>query len=357
MIGLNQHRKGFTQQLVATFSDRVGVKSGFGAFFPDKTTRTKGFSIEVERLGKKVAVDVQRCTDPIRNKFSKSTEKIFIPPMYSLSFDFTACESYDVTFGMGTVPNEITGTSLLQSADAKLTHLKDQIERAKELQRAQILQTGIVVLKNGDNIDFKRKAESFETLTGTARWTVSADCDPVKDLQDGCEFLRNTGRSGASTVNAIMGSTAFNNFKLSAKVKAEADIRNINRTDIQMPMMDNVSGLVFQGQVGAGDFIVNLWTYNETYEDADNNEVRYLDANKVILLPSDFQGFTGHGALPAVLGNVHDGQYVGNVEATYEVHDVIDPKKMSWEYILNSAPLAVPLSVDRIYTLTTTSAS
>ena len=357
MIGLNQHRKGFTQALVATFSDRVGVKSGFGAFFPSKTSMTKGFSIEVERLGKKVAVDVQRCTDPIRQKFSKSTEKIFVPPMYSLSFDFTACESYDVTFGMGVEPNELTGASLMQSADAKLAILKDQIERAKELQRSQIMQTGIVVLKNGDNIDYKRKAESFKTLTSTARWTVSADCDPVKDLQDGCEFLRNTGRSGASVVNAIMGSTAFNNYKLSAKVKAEADIRNINRTDIQMPQMDGVSGLVFQGQVGAGDFIVNLWTYNETYEGADGNEVRYLDANKVILIPSDFNGFTGHGALPAVLGDAISGQYVGNVEAEYEVHDVIDPKKMSWEYILNSAPLAVPVSVDRIYTLTTTSAS
>ena len=356
MIGLNQHRKSFTQALMGIFSDRVAPKSGFGAFFPSKTSPTKGFSIEVERLGKKIAVDIQRCTDPVKNIFSKSTEKIFVPPMFSESFDFTACEAYDVTFGMGQAPNEITGTRLMDSAANKLQILKDKIERAIELQRAQILQTGIVVLKSGDNVDYKRKAESMVTKTVAGeKWTAPTTSDPIKDLQDGCEFLRSTGRSGASVVNAIMGAAAFNNFMLSTKIQNLSDKRNINRGELNLPQLDGVSGLAYQGQYGAGDFIVNVWTYNETYEDASGTEQRYLDTNKVVMLPTDFQGFTGHGALPQVQGNSTSGFTLGMTEAEFEAHDVIDQVRMTWEYILNCAPLAVPVSVDRIYTLTTTS--
>jgi len=80
-ITLNQHRKGITQTLIDTFSDEKEPKEGLSAFFPSKTTDTKFISIELERNSQKMAVYVQRCTDPNRNTFSKSTEKIFDNPI------------------------------------------------------------------------------------------------------------------------------------------------------------------------------------------------------------------------------------------------------------------------------------
>lgn len=355
-MNLNQHRAGFTQALIETFRDNVEVKNGFAAFFPTRTTRSKAVKIEVQRMGRKIAVDVLRYTNGNRNKFSKSSEKIFVPPFYKEFFDFTSCESYDITFGQGQAPNEVTGSDLLSDANEKLMVLKDTIKRAIELQRSQVLQTGIVELRTGDNIDYKRKAESMVTKTvATEKWSAPETSDPVKDLQAGCEFLRSEGKSGSGAVNAIMGANAFNNYKLSKKVKEEADIRNINRGELNMPMMDGVSGLAYQGQVGAGDFIVNLWTYNETYENENGDEVRFLDTNNVVLLPADFKGFTAYAGLPSVMGDPITGQFVGQVEAEFGVYDVIDQIKMSWEFYLQSAPLVVPVSVDRIYTLTTTS--
>jgi len=357
MITLNQHRKGITQALLETFSDAVEVKDGFAAFFPSKTTSAKELSIEVQRNGKPIAVDVLRCTDPVRNTFDRSTEKIFVPPYFKEMFDFTSCDAYDVTFGAGNAPEGMTAGRLFESASSKLAALKDKIKRAIELQRAQVLQTGIVILNNGDNIDFKRKAGSIvvKSVAGE-KWTAPTTSDPVKDLQAGCDFLRSTGRSGSTTVNAIMGSAAYTNFKTSTKVQAEADIRNINRIDLGMPMFDNVSGLAYQGQVGAGDFIVNIWTYNETYEDASGTEQRYLATNNVVLLPEDFKGFTGFAGLPAVMGDAISGsQYIGVLEAEFNIFDVIDQVRMSWEFMMHSAPLAVPVSIDRIYTLQTTS--
>ena len=355
-IGLNQHRAGFTQALIDTFTDSVEVKDGFAAFFPVKRTATKAVKIEVQREGKKIAVDVMRCTDPVRNLFSKSTEKIFVPPYFHESFDFTSCESYDVTFGRGTAPNEMTGADLIQDANEKLMSLKNKIKRAIQKQYADVLTDGIVRLNNGDNIDYKRKAASMVTKTVAGeKWTAPTTSDPIKDLKAGCEFLRSKGKSGASEVNAIMGSQAFENFMSSSKIQALGDIRNVNRLAIDMPMMDNTSGLVLQAKVGAGDFVVYIWTYNETYEDASGTEQRYLGENTVVMLPTDFRGWTAFAGLPDVQGDPISGQYVAQVEAEYLVYDVIDQIKRSWNFCIDSAPLVVPVSVDRIYTLVTTS--
>src|SRR5690606_16412029 len=165
MITLNQHRKSFTQRLMAKFVDMPEVRSGFEAFFPKETTSTKAVSIEVQRNKGLVAVDVLRCSDPVRNKFSRSTEKIFIPPYYNEAFDFTACQRYDETFGSGDIPTAVNLGVLMRDSLDELEMLKNKIKRAIELQRSQVLQTGVVLLKNGDSIDYKRKSASMKNLT------------------------------------------------------------------------------------------------------------------------------------------------------------------------------------------------
>lgn len=354
MITLNQHRAMVTQTLIATFTDEQAPKEGLAAFFPSKTTATKLISIEVERNGQKVATDVQRCTDPNRNTFSRSTEKIFEPPYFNESFDFTACERYDVTFGKGNSPTVIDAQILIRSAQSKVQSLKNMIIRAIEIQRAQVLQYGVVTLKNGDSIDFKRKAASMVTLAGVNKWDAPATSKPLADLKLGMTFLRQKGRSGASTVNAVFGDVAFENLLISESITAQAEWTKINRFEINMPQFDNVSGMVFHGQLSTGDYKVNVWTYNETYEDPnDNVEKSYIEANNVVLIANDFKGFTAYAGVPAILGNMVTGQYVAPIEGEFYVRDIIDQVRMAWNFIISSAPLVVPVSVDRMYTIKT----
>ena len=138
-LTLNQHRKGITQTLIATFSDDKEPKQALASFFPSSTTSTKLVSIEVERNLQTVAVDVQRCTDPVRNIFSHSTEKIFQPPYYNESFDFTACQRYEETFAQGQAPTKIDAKFLLNDASGKIKKIKNKILRAIERQRSQVL--------------------------------------------------------------------------------------------------------------------------------------------------------------------------------------------------------------------------
>ena len=353
-ITLNQHRKGITQTLIAKFSDDKEPKQGLSSFFPTKTTASKLISIEVERNLQTVAVDVQRCTDPVRNLFSKSTEKIFEPPYYNESFDFTACDRYDVTFAQNNGPTKVDATMLIRDASSKVKKLKNKIIRAIEIQRSQVLQTGIVVLKNGDSIDYKRKAGSMPVLAGAAKWDAPTTSTPLTDFKTGMDFLREEGLSGGTTVNAVFGSSAFQNFMASTQVKEQAEWRKINRIEINMPQFDNVSGMVYQGQFAAGDYIVNIWTYNEFYvHPVTSVKTKFIDANNVVLVADDFEGVTSFAGVPAILGDAVNGQYVAPIEGEFYVRDVIDQIKMAWDFIISSAPLVVPVSIDRIYTIKT----
>jgi len=356
-ITLNQHRKSITQTVTARFSDDKAPSEGLSMFFPSKTTAAKQVSIEVERNLQKIAVDVMRCTDGNRNSFSKSSEKIFVPPYYNEYFDFTACQRYDEVFGSiaaGGNPGVYDVRALLGSATDYALKLKYKIARAKELQRAQVLQTGIVTLKNGDNIDYKRTAESLVQLTGSDQWLNLNTADPLAKLDAGSAFLRKKGLSSGNTIDVIMGQNAATNFLGNAKVAERAKFFNqIMRTDIGMPQLDNVTGMTFIGRIAGTDFNYNIFTYSGFYTDESGNQVDYLDTDTVVMIAKDFVGITQHAGVPAILNVPNIGQIVAPKEGEYYVRDVIDQVNMAWQYYVSSAPLAIPISVDRIYTIKT----
>lgn len=353
MITLNQHREHITKRIISTFSDDAPVRSGFGAFFPSITTIEKQVGIEVERNRQLIAVDVQRCTDPKRNTFSLSAQKLYVPPYFDEAWDFTSCQRYDVTFGHKTNPSASDAINMINEASRRMATLKRKIERAIQLQQAQVLQTGIVTMINGDNIDYKRKALSIVVKVGADLWDASTGV-PLDDLGVAGTFLREEGLSGGAALNCIMGSAAWTAFINNPQVKTTADFRRINRLDIGMPQFDGTTGLVFQGQIGTADYTVNLWTYNEVYENSAGTKVRYLDINKVIILPEDFVGKQAFAGIPAIMrdkNNAEFPEWISPVEAEFYINNYIDPFKKAHWFEIASAPLAIPVSVDRIYTL------
>ena len=353
-ITQNQHKENISKLTIAKFSDRKSPKLGLSGFFPSKTSIEKMVSIEVRRNRQLIAVDVERCTDPNLNTFSKYTEKMFLPPFFNEAFDFTQCERYDVTFGQNTNPSPADAISMTQEATENLTALKEKIMRSIEKMRASVLQTGIVTLVNGDSIDFKRKAASLKVLAGTAKWDAPATADPIADFTTGMNFLREEGLSAGSTVNAIFGATALSNFLANAKVKELAEFRRINRIEINAPQFNEVTGMVFHGQIAFADYIANLWTYNDFYEEANGTKTRYIDATNVILLPDDFEGVTAYAGIPAVFGvQGGEGQMIRPVKAEFWAQNYVDQKKKAWWFEIASAPLPIPVSIDRMYTIKT----
>jgi hypothetical protein len=332
----------YTKYLIDVYRERISPLAFLRSFFPTKESVTKFVSIDVQRGSEKVAVDVQRGTEGNRNTFNKSTEKIFEPPYYKEFFDATQLDLYDKLFGLdGEVDNEVLAQLIDDIAD-KYVMLTDKIERAYELQCAQVLETGIVTLNAGINIDFKRKAGSLVDNSGST-WATGTN-DPLSHLEAGANFLRQTGKSQGGIVNVIMGSAAFSAFIANATVKARADIRNFSLDSIRLPQRNSV-GAVLQGEVAGGSYAFRLWTYPEYYENSSGVMTPYVNPKKVILLPETPRFKLAFAGVPQLLTKgapVKKGAFVFG--------DYIDQKNEAHIFDVKSAGVAVPVAVDQIYT-------
>ena len=95
-ISILQAHAQFTQKVVAVYNQIPKSTAFLRSFFKVKETNTKEVSIMVKRGTEYVAVDVERGTNGNRNRFSKSSQKVYIPPFFNEHFDLTEMKFYDV---------------------------------------------------------------------------------------------------------------------------------------------------------------------------------------------------------------------------------------------------------------------
>lgn len=353
MIQIQEHSAQIAKKVVGKFTEDIPVRAGFSALFPTETTPTLYVDVEVERDNDLIAVDVQRFTEGHKNKFTKATEHIYVPPFYKEDYDFARDEVYMNTVALGVTNAVGANQAIAQNALKNVRKNRKKIERAIQKQQADVLQTGIVTLKNGDSIDFKRKAGSIVDL-GAGKYWNQANTTPRLDLGAAMTFLRDVGNSTGGTINVVMRTDAMNAFLGNESVKEIADSRRMDRIKIDMPQFNEASGMAFHGQVDAGDFVVNLWTYNESYTDANGVRQHYLKRENVVILPSDFQGKTVFGGLPYMRQTTVGGATVkvpGVMEADFLLRGYDDEKTISATLELTSAPLVIPFTIDKVYTM------
>lgn len=341
-ISVTDARGLFTKMLIAVYRERVTPTSFLRSFFPVKESSTKELAIEVQRGTEKIAVDVERGTEGNRNSFSRSTEKIFVPPYYREYFDATELDLYDRLFGSTSEIDSDTFQSFLEAVADKLRMLQDKIERAYELQCAQVLETGIVTLEAGVNIDFKRKSASLKDNTATP-WTGSYD--PYLQYEAGGDFLRQVGKSEGSVINAIHGSLAMRALLANTFVKERGPLTNINLDAIRAPQKNSVGASLF-GRITAGSYSVNLWTYPEFYDNASGVSTPYINPKKVIMLPEAPKFVLGFAAVPQLLTTG-----IAAKKGAYLIGNYVDERNSKHIFDIKSAGVAIPVGVDQIYTM------
>jgi len=345
-ISLTMLRAEFTKQLIDVYQERPKTTQFLRSFFPSTTAPTKYVSIEVERMGEKIAVDVLRGTEGNRNTFSKSTEKVFEPPIYREYFDATQLDLYDRVLGAQGNAQVPLFTALLNSVADRIGLLQDKIERSKELQCSQVLETGIVTLKHGDNIDYKRKAASLVDLNGAGGY-FAANSDVYAQFEAACNFLRQVGKSGDGTFNALCGSTALQNLLKNTVFLSRQNLFNMALDQVIMPVR-NALGMTYHGTLSAGPYKIQLWAYPQFYDDATTGtSTAYLDPKKVVIIPTAPRFKFAHAAVPQLIGE--PGQMP--VQGEYLIGEFLDPRKAVHDYDIQSAGLAIPVAVDQIYTM------
>lgn len=335
----------FTQALIATYRERVRPSAFLRSFFRNEEKLTKYLSIEVLRGTEKIAVDVLRGSEGNRNRFTRSVQKIIEPPYYREYFDITELDLYDRLFGATSIDG-VVFAELVKETVAKMELLVDKIERAYELQCAQVLQTGIVTVADGTNIDFKRKAGSLINNSANP-WTGTADANnPYTQIKTAITWLRTNGKAQGGTFNMIMGGAASTALFNNAAVLAKGPLSNINFDQLRAPQRESVGGTTL-GVLTAGDYKVNLWSYPEYYDDAAGNSTPYIDPKKVIILPENPNFILGFAAVPQLI----DEQNPMPKKGAYVFGDYRDQRKSTHVYDVKSAGVAIPVAVDQIVTM------
>lgn len=332
----------FTNKIVAMVSDFVKPTAFLRSFFKETESYSKEVSIQVQRGIENIAVDVIRGTEGNRNTFGKSTEKIFEPPYYREWFDASELQVYDALYASPEVSAVIFERFVREAAE-KMSILQDTIDRAYELQCAQVLQTGIVLLNAGTNIDFKRQALSMVDL-GAGNYWAGGSVDPNTAILTGCQWLRSEGKAVGGTFNMILGETAFKDYINNTAVKARADQNNYSMDNL-IPAQRNAVGAVYHGNVSVGSYRVNIWTYPEIYTDANGNDQKYIGDKNMILIPETPKFVLSYAAVPQLLSTG-----ITPVKGKFLVSRYIDERGPNEIFDVKSAGVAIPTLVDQIYT-------
>lgn len=347
----------FTKGLIAVYQERIYPTEFLRSFFPSVTEPTKEISIEVERMGEKMATDVVRGTEGNRVSFTRSTEKIFLPPIYRLYFDATELDLYDRVLGSQGNAQAPLFAALLNKVADKVGAMRDMIVRAIELQCAQVMMNGIVTLKSGSQatIDYKRKAASIVSIAGTPFSNNSTD--PFAIFTTACNFLRQVGRSPDQVYNAIFADDALAAMIKNTTFTARQNLFHMGLDMVHAPQKNSV-GATYHGTITAGSYKVQLWAYPQFYDKASGvdkvtgaatyTSTPYIDPGKVVVIPENPKFKLAFAAVPQLIGE--PGQLP--TQGEFVMGEFLDLRRAKHDFDIQSAPLAIPVAVDQIYTLT-----
>jgi hypothetical protein len=352
-IPIQQARQLLTQSFLGAWKESFLVTNFMRSWFENKISRSQFVSIEVQRGTKKIAVDVLRGTEGNKNKFGLSTEKVFMPPYYSENFNNACLALYDQ---LAAYPGEVVDSQLVSEAVREITdnyvELKNKIERAYEVQAAQVLQTGKVTTKTLEVIDYKAKPSHIKTLT--TLWSA-AEPKIFESLRTICDQLKKDG-AAAVEFDVVLGSSALIALLDSDEYKEKYGLYPMVPGQYNLPRAEQTSGAVFHNRIAAGPYILNLWSYGETYTNESGVDTPYLDAKKVLVIAKSFRGFMSFGAVPRVLtdnGILQNNQFASVLDSgAYVLNNYIKPEVSSHVFEIKSAGLVVPLAIDHYACLT-----
>lgn len=233
-----------------------------------------------------------------------------------------------------------------------LAEERESIHRRENWMAAMAIIDGKVTITGEDYptqvVDFRRNAGLTRVLTGTARWGESA-ADPLADIAE----LRTLSfvESGSPITRLTMGLEAFDLFYADQKVQdllKGQEIGNVARTSDSTMSALGSPGQPFefrgilQGANGQGR--LEVYTYNEQYEDENDQTQSIMSTYSVVGTGPNIRGVRCYGAIRDKRAGLQP------LPLFPKMWDQEDP---SLTYTMTqSAPLMVPANVDNTFHIT-----
>lgn len=349
-IKLNYALGEFTSRVIKPFIDSAGAANGFESWFPPIESGSSQVTWEIKRRGRQIAVDIQRHEKGKIISSVKSSQKSYIPPNFDLAVVMSAFDSFERVFGGSEYVDTADLQKLVEDVQMEMKENILMIERAKELQRAQALLTGIVTLRNGDDINFNRDAASLIAYNLAHDWNV-ATVNPGDILVQMAQYVITKGKAiNTLPFDVILGSEAIIAFQDNPLREKNGDIKDQHYMELEVGATNRM-GLTPQGAYSRGNHRFNFWGYEDYYDTDAASDIQFMDPKSIILLPKNTDFVTFYGATKAWKGS-GDNMIPTVVKGKQTFYQVNDIENVSKKFGVRSAPVALLRSIDRVATAT-----
>lgn len=288
----------YTRLMAQVFTDleTIPVFTFFQNLFTSGQTiievDANAIDIDIQRGNKKLAVYIPRGTDAINLDLNRALLEKFTSDtkLFPLIEELTPITSDMITKRM---PGEPVYAPLSRKAKQIALAMKahrehmNRIIRKMELSAAESIRTGFQTIHAGLKYDFYRLAA--HNANAATVWSTAASAVPVTDIAGAGDLIFRNGNRRPTDV--IFGSGSWDEFLLTTQVLNLADRRRIVHfvadmtVDAPAGYEDWVkSGAVFQGQLKAGDWKFNMWTYPAIYETDADVATQYLPDAEVLIV-------------------------------------------------------------------------
>lgn len=288
----------YTRLMARVFTDleTIPVFTFFQNLFTSGQTiieiDANAIDIDIQRGNKKLAVYIPRGSDAVNvglnqallEKFTSDTK------LFPLIEELTPITSDMISKRM---PGEPVYAPLSrvakQTALAMKAHREhiNRIIRRAELSAAESIRTGFQTIHAGLQYDFYRRAA--HNITAATVWSDAANAVCISDLAGAGDLIFRNGNRRPTDV--IFSGRDWDEFLLTTKVLALADNRRIVHFMADMTVDSPAgyddwvrAGAVFQGQVKAGDWKFNMWTYPTIYDTDADVQTQYMPDGETLII-------------------------------------------------------------------------
>lgn len=288
----------YTRLMARVFTDleTIPVFTFFQNLFTSGQTiievDANAIDIDIQRGNKKLAVYIPRGSDAVNaglnrallDKYTSDTK------LFPLIEELTPITSDMITKRM---PGEPVYAPLSRMAKQIALAMKahrehmNRIIRKMELSASESIRTGFQTIHGGLKYDFYRLT-AHNASAGTV-WSDSANAAPITDLAGAGDLIFRDGNRRPTDI--IFGGGSWDEFLLTTQITTLANNRRIVHFTADMTVdapagyEDWVkSGAIFQGQVKAGDWKFNMWTYPAIYETDADIKTQYMPDGEVMVI-------------------------------------------------------------------------
>ena len=336
------------------FDKRVKPTGFISNLYETKQLDTIKVEVQARSVKAIYSVDTKLGTGGRRIDLSGYDKKEFVIPEYNNFAVLTEKDVFNAQFGENEYQVASNIANIINDAQEIIPEMH---RRAEEKQACDALFLGKIVLSDGTEIEFNKKA-SHAISKSSAKW--SGNGNPIDDLTSACGLCIKDGKLSVSEFNLILGEGSLNAFLSNANVKGNSNWNNgFKRTDIDMPLQNDM-GAVFIGRLACGSYVVNVWAYNQVYEIPtgygfanEGTQVSYIPSKGGVLLPLKPAFKKYYAAINNVNATSLTGgsklQLVKQEQLPYCYDELIDGSALTKAGV-KSRPLYVPIDVDSFVT-------